>query len=85
MTETAMIYQTYILRSPLSQFIEFLWMREGDNLSAAQTRLLPMGTMELVINLQEDRIPRFDRQSRAERSSTNGTMGASRSWESQHC
>ncbi|MBF2074573.1 MAG: AraC family transcriptional regulator [Synechococcales cyanobacterium C42_A2020_086] len=49
-------------------------MREGDNLSAVQTRLLPMGTMELVINLDEDRIPLFDRHSRIECGSTNGAM-----------
>lgn len=49
-------------------------MREGDNLAAVQTRLLPMGTMELVINLDEDRIPLFDRHSRIECGSTNGAM-----------
>ncbi len=30
--------------------------------------------MEIVINLHEDMIPLFDRQSRAECGSTNGTM-----------
>lgn len=49
-------------------------MREGDDLSAVQTRLLPMGTMELVINLNEDSIPLFDRQSRIQQGSTNGIM-----------
>lgn len=69
-----MIYQTYLPQSLLSQFIEFFWMREGEHLSAVQTRLLPMGMMELVINLQEDSIPLFDRQSRVQRGSTNGIM-----------
>ncbi|WP_211178330.1 MULTISPECIES: helix-turn-helix domain-containing protein [Brasilonema] len=69
-----MIYQTYLPQSLLSQFIEFFWMREGEHLSAVQTRLLPMGMMELVINLHEDSIPLFDRQSRVQRGSTNGTM-----------
>jgi len=69
-----MLYQTYRPRSPLSQFIEFLWLREGDHLPQSQSRLLPIGSMELVINLHEDRIPLFDRQSRAECGSTNGTM-----------
>ncbi|NJL19561.1 MAG: AraC family transcriptional regulator [Leptolyngbyaceae cyanobacterium SM1_3_5] len=49
-------------------------MRKGDNLAALQTRLLPMATVELVINLYEDRIPLFDRQSRVQRSSTSGIM-----------
>jgi AraC-like DNA-binding protein len=69
-----MFYQTYIPQLPLSQFIEFLWLREGEYLSAVQTRLMPMGTMELVINLHEDSIPLFDRQSRVQCGSTNGTM-----------
>ena len=30
--ETTMIARTYIPASPLSQFIEFLWVKEGDNL-----------------------------------------------------
>lgn len=67
-------YTTYRPRSPLSQFVEFLWFREGDHLPQSQSRLLPIGSMELVINLHEDRIPLFDRQSRAECGSTNGTM-----------
>lgn len=69
-----MFYETYQPQPPLSQFIEFFWMREGDNLSVAQTRLLPIGSMELVINLHEDRIPLFDPHNRAECGSTNGTM-----------
>jgi AraC-like DNA-binding protein len=69
-----MIYRTYQPRSPLSQFIEVLWMREGDNLPQSQSRLLPIGSMELVINLHEDRIPLFDCHSRAPIGSTNGSM-----------
>lgn len=69
-----MIYKIYQPRSPLSRFVEFFWMREGDNLSVVQTRLLPIGTMELVINLNEDSIPLFDRQSRIQQGSTNGAM-----------
>jgi AraC-like DNA-binding protein len=60
-----MIYQTYQPRSPLSQFVELLWSREGENLPKAQSRLLPIGSMELVINLHEDRIPLFDCSSRS--------------------
>lgn len=49
-------------------------MKENNNSSTVQTRLLPMGTMELVINLHEDQFPLFDRQSRVQRGSINGTM-----------
>jgi AraC-like DNA-binding protein len=69
-----MIYQTYQPQSLLSQFVEVLWMREGDNLPQTQSCLLPIGSMELVINLHEDRIPLFDPHSRSQISSTNGLM-----------
>ncbi|MFM2302829.1 MAG: hypothetical protein RLZZ135_232 [Cyanobacteriota bacterium] len=59
-----MIYQTYQPQLPLSQFVEVLWMREGDNLPQTQSCLLPIGSMELVINLQDDLIPLFDPHSR---------------------
>ncbi|MBE9181174.1 AraC family transcriptional regulator [Oculatella sp. LEGE 06141] len=68
-----MIYQIYQPRSPLSQFVEFLWIREGKNLPKTQSRLLPIGSMELVINLCEDKIPLFDQHSRAKRGNTSGT------------
>ncbi|HEY9826728.1 MAG TPA: helix-turn-helix domain-containing protein [Stenomitos sp.] len=74
MNQQTMLYRTYQPRLPLSQFIEFFWLREGNSSSAVQTRLLPMGTMELVINLNEDSIPLFDRRSRIQQGSTNGTM-----------
>jgi AraC-like DNA-binding protein len=76
-----MIYQTYqpqlaqliAEQPPLSQVIEFLWFRTGDSPSETQSRLLPVGSMELVIDLHEDRMPLFDSHSRVERGSTKGT------------
>jgi AraC-like DNA-binding protein len=68
-----MIYQTYTPRSPLAELVKFLWLREGDNLPKAQTRLLPTGSMELVIDLHGDRIPLFDRLSGTKQGSTNST------------
>ncbi len=67
-----MIYQTYQPLSPLSQFVDFFWSREGDNLPQWQSRLLPIGSVELVFNLCEDRIPLFDRHSWRECGSTSG-------------
>ncbi len=55
-----MIYHTYLPRSPLLHFVAFLWSSEGDNLPKAQVRLLPIGSMELVINLRSDAIALFD-------------------------
>jgi AraC-like DNA-binding protein len=72
--QSHMIYQTSQPRSPLSQFVELFWSREGENLPETQSRLLPIGSMELVINLHEDRIPLFDCSSRSQVGSTNGMM-----------
>ena len=69
-----MLYQTYQPRSPLSQLIEVFWMREGDNLPQTQSYLLPIGSMELIINLHKDCIPLFDYHSRAQIGNTNGLM-----------
>ncbi|MBF2016648.1 MAG: AraC family transcriptional regulator [Rivularia sp. T60_A2020_040] len=59
-----MIYHTYIPRLPLSEFVKFLWLSEGDNLPSSRVNLLPIGSMELIINLQQDIIPLYDRNSR---------------------
>jgi AraC-like DNA-binding protein len=69
-----MIYYTYLPRPPLSQFVEFLWFREGYNVSKAQARLLPIGSMELVINLRSDTIPLFNRHSRKQCGNARGSM-----------
>ncbi len=45
---------------PLSEFVELLWLYEGYDCAHEKERLLPDGTVELVINLREDRIPIYD-------------------------
>ncbi len=67
-----MIYHIYVPQSPLSQFVRFLWSSEGDNLTSSRVRLLPIGSMELVINLCSKTIPLFDRNSRELCGSTSG-------------
>jgi AraC-like DNA-binding protein len=67
-----MIYQIYQSRSPLSQYIEYLWYWEGNNLPKSRSRLLPIGSMELVIDLRDDKIPLFDLYSQATCGSTKG-------------
>lgn len=66
-----MIYQTYQPRSPLSQFVEFLWYWKGDKLPS-RSCILPVGSMELVIDLHEDKIPLFDLYSQIQCGSTKG-------------
>jgi AraC-like DNA-binding protein len=48
-----MIYRRHVPRSPLSEFIELLWLFENAAPSHASERVLPTGTVELVINLHQ--------------------------------
>ncbi|MGP0066953.1 MAG: DUF6597 domain-containing transcriptional factor [Isosphaeraceae bacterium] len=58
-----MVFRTYRPRPPLSDFVELFWLYAGYAPSHAhlKERLLPTGTMELVINLREDRVKVYDR------------------------
>jgi len=44
----------YIPAPPLSEFVELLWLYEGYQQPHSKERLLPDGSMELVINLNDD-------------------------------
>lgn len=45
---------------PLSDFVDVLWLYEGYEVSHEKERLMPDGSVELVINLAEDRIQNYD-------------------------
>ncbi len=45
---------------PLSDFVDLFWLHEGYDTAHEKERLLPDGTVELVINLREDRIPVYN-------------------------
>lgn len=45
---------------PLSEFVDVLWLCEDYDVPHEKERLLPDGTVELVINLKEDRIRIYD-------------------------
>jgi len=55
-----MIYRRHLPRPPLSEFIEVLWLYENAHPSHRGERVLPTGTVELVINLREDAGQSFD-------------------------
>src|SRR3712207_3135314 len=57
-----MLFRTYKPAPPLSAYIEKLWLYQGYTPTHARERVLPNGTMELVINLREDAIRIYDRQ-----------------------
>ena len=56
------VYRTYIPRPPLADFVDLYWLYEGYNLPHAKERVLPDGSMQLVINLRDDTLPVYDRQ-----------------------
>jgi PhnB protein len=49
-----MIYRHHVPAPPLSEFVELLWLFDGYAPGQARERLLPMGTVELVVNLREN-------------------------------
>ncbi len=48
-------------RAPLDEFVEMLWFSEEPPLAHAQERLLPTGTVEIIINLNEDETRTYDK------------------------
>jgi hypothetical protein len=48
-----MIYRRHAPRPPLSEFVELLWFFESAAPSHQSERVLPTGTVELVINLRD--------------------------------
>src|SRR5258706_9694566 len=52
-TETSLpvFFQHYVPRKPLSEFVGFFWYWRGPAVPYSKERILPKGTVELVINL----------------------------------
>ena len=46
-----MFFRHYVPHGPLSEFVGVFWYWQGHNVSQSQERVLPTGTVELVINL----------------------------------
>jgi AraC-like DNA-binding protein len=57
----AMLYLTHVPKPPLSDFVELLWFYDGFPARAhKKERLMPDGSVELVINLREDEARIYD-------------------------
>ena len=56
-----MTFRTRKPCSPLGHFLEFLWFYSGDQPAHRLERVLPDGSAELVINLDDTPRKRFDR------------------------
>ncbi len=57
-----MLYRLYSPPPPLGHFVELLWLYEGFRPAHPRERLLPTGTVEIVIHLREDRILTYGRK-----------------------
>src|SRR5687767_6408679 len=52
---SAVVYLSYTPPAPLNRFVERFWLVSGGQ-SPRKERILPSGTVELVVNLCEDRV-----------------------------
>jgi AraC-like DNA-binding protein len=69
-----MIALSYIPRPPLSEFVELFWWYDGYAPPHPKERLLPTGTVELVINLRDDTHGLFDRTHAGRRRTFRGPL-----------
>jgi AraC-like DNA-binding protein len=60
-----MLHRAYTPGPPLSDFVELLWLYDGYTQPHAMERLLPDGSMELVIDLRNDKVRSYDPDSRS--------------------
>jgi AraC-like DNA-binding protein len=51
----SMVYLSYTPRPPLNEYVERMWLVAGGQ-SPRRERILPSGTIELVINLRQDQV-----------------------------
>jgi AraC-like DNA-binding protein len=56
-----MFYLTYAPGPPLSEFVDYYWLFDGGQ-TPRKERIVPSGTIELVINLRDDEIRIQDRE-----------------------
>jgi AraC-like DNA-binding protein len=54
------IFNFYKPTPPLSNFVDCLWLYEGHNAKHKTERILPTGTLELVINLRQNKLLFYD-------------------------
>lgn len=57
-----MQYYRHIPAAPLSQFVEYLWLYEGLVPTHKKEKLLPSGTMELIIDLRDHPKHTYDKR-----------------------
>lgn len=69
-----MAYHAYIPRPPLSEFVDLFWWCEGYDPPCAIERVVPTGTMQLIVSLREDDLRVHDRQDHRRFRSLSGSL-----------
>ena len=57
-----MLYRTYTPGPPLSEFVESFWYYEGGDAPHEKERVLPYGSLGLMINMKADNFRLYDRE-----------------------
>jgi len=68
------LIRRYVPNPPLSEVVSMFWLYEGSSRPHAMERLLPTGTMELVINLREDESRIYDRENTSRHQTLPGAL-----------
>src|ERR1041384_7813909 len=74
-----MIFRSYIPAAPLSDFVALFWLYEGYVQPHARERVLPDGSVELVISLAETESRVYEGEPESGRTFRNGVMAGARS------
>jgi len=75
---SGMLYRLYSPPPPLGHYVDLLWLYEGFRPAHPRERLLPTGTVEIVFDLQEDRILTYGRRERMRPFYLSGSVVAGR-------
>jgi AraC-like DNA-binding protein len=71
---TPMLYRCRLPRPPLDGFVESIWLWQNEPQAHALERLLPTGAAQLIVNLKEDRVRRYDPERGNRCETTCGTV-----------
>jgi AraC-like DNA-binding protein len=68
------LFRCRVPAPPLDAFVEMIWLCQNEPQAHALERLLPTGAAQLIVNLKEDRVRRYDPERGNRCESTRGTV-----------
>lgn len=68
------IFKFYKPKPPLSKFVDNFWLYEGNEPARKSARILPTGTLELVINLRQNELRFYDAEGTENGSRLSGAI-----------